>query len=83
MACISVALEFPTLPSPLSLTPPSPPPINVSLQLCCKKPILAASTPPVPFAAAILNPTVIAIINAQLALAEAYIDNLPIKCPRE
>lgn len=83
MACLPLPdVTLPTLPSPLTLDPPALDPVTVGAEFCCK---LASFTTPTyaPFGPAVLNPAVIATINTNLALVQAYLDALPLNCPRE
>lgn len=80
-----IAVTAPDLPSPLSLTPPDPS-VSFDASLCCKLPIvpLGASLsdfvtiPPI-----ILNPAVIAILNALIDKAIVFVNLKPIDCPLE
>lgn len=87
MACIPLPkLDLPTLPAPLSLTPPAPPTVSIdaNLPFCCKVASLAGSfSIPIPIPPLVLNPAVIAIINAALGAVDAYLDALPLSCPKE
>lgn len=83
MACIPLpAVALPVLPAPFSIDPPELPAITIGAEFCCKLPTLSV-TPLIPIPAAILNPAVIALINAASDVINAYIDALPLDCPRE
>lgn len=85
MGCVEVT--FPALPSlgPLSLTPPALPPVDVSVDFCCKIQLIsfAGYAPLGPAVLAIPGASaVVLFINQQLALVDKYIDAIPLKCPR-
>lgn len=83
MAC-TPGLAIPTPPdiSPLTLAPPSLPPISGDLNVCCK--ILSFSwTPVIPIPAEVLNSAVMGAIVAQVAIANAWLDGLGYRCARE
>jgi hypothetical protein len=75
-------LPLPTLPAPLSLSPPVPPALPGIPGLCCKLPISLA-IPPIPIPSAVLNPAVIATLNGYIAVMKAYLRALPLPCPKE
>jgi hypothetical protein len=86
MACIPVpSLPFPVLPAPLSLSPPLPPtpPTVPGAILCCKLPPVPPPPIPIPIPPLILNPALLASLNAFIDQARAYINSLPLKCPVE
>lgn len=86
MACVSI--DFPAVPdiSPLSLTPPGLPAVDLSANFCCKFQLisfagytpLGAAVLAIPGAAA-----AVALINQNLALVDQYIDAQPLRCPRD
>lgn len=82
MACIPVpAVVVPTLPAPLSIDFGALPSISTP-GLCCN--LLAPITlvPPIPLPAAVLNPAVLATINAALHQVQDFLDHLEVPCPR-
>lgn len=87
MACIPIP-EFPALPdiSPFSLTPPPLPSLDLDAELCCKL-LLITWTPTIPLGAITLAvpgaTTIVAGANAALTAINAYLDSLPLSCPRE
>lgn len=84
MSCISLpAVTPPTLPSPLSLTPPSVDPPEFELELCCKLPPIEIPLPPIPLPPLVLNPAVIASLNAYIEQACTYVNSLSLSCPLE
>lgn len=84
MACIALpAVAIPTLPAPLTLTAPVPSLTIPDVSLCCKLPPLPISIPPIPIPSAILNPAVIAALNAFVKQMTSYINALPLSCPLE
>ena len=85
MGCIPVpSISIPTLPAPLTLSPPIPtiPDLGIP-NLCCKLPVQIPPIPPIPIPALILNPAVVATLQAYVKALTAYIDSLPFKCPAE
>jgi hypothetical protein len=85
---MAVCLKAPTvpvpqLPAPLSLAPPSPPSLPTIPGLCCKMPPILPPLPPIPIPALILNPAVIATLNAFIATALGFVNSLAIPCPLE
>lgn len=83
-ACIALPIgTLPTLPSPLSLTAPALPSVPGLPDLCCKLPPLPVSLPPIPIPPLILNSAVITTLNATIALVQAFLVSLPLKCPLE
>ena len=82
MACLALPdIDLPTLPSPLTIAPPALGG-TLNLALCCKIVSITGSIP-VPFPPQVINPPVIAFINTNLALVDAFLDAQPLKCPRE
>jgi hypothetical protein len=55
----------------------------VALTACCKLPVIPPITIPIPIPPLVLNPVVIATINAALQTIDAYLDLLALPCPRE
>lgn len=95
MPCVTIPLPpIPSLPDPLSFGIRTPNPPNISIfplpPLCCVIPIKIPPIPPIPLPqlkAAISTPnaasTVIALINANIALLNTYYDNIQIPCPND
>lgn len=84
MPCIPLpSIVIPTLPSPLSLGTPVPPPLpSLPQGICCKLPV-APPIPPVPsLSATILGPLITAL-NTYIGQINDYLDKVPLKCPRE
>ncbi len=83
MACIPLpTLELPALPTPFGISPPQLPELTGDLGLCCKL-VPYSYKPAIPLSAAVINPTVIALVNAMRFAVLAYLDALPLSCPRE
>lgn len=83
MPCLKVDLPTPpTLPAPLTLEPPPLPPLPTA-KLCCKVEI-EIPIPPILFPGAplIINPALVAVINANLALVKVYLDQIEVPCPK-
>lgn len=83
MPCVAVPkLSLPTLPGPLTLTPPAAPSVSFNPQWCCKLPSYA--TPPIPpIPGVILNPAVVMVLRSAIGAITGYLDAIPLKCPRE
>lgn len=84
MPCIPVpSIVVPTLPAPLTLGTPAPPPLpDLPQGICCKLPV-APPIPPVPgLSATILGPLV-AALNLYIQQLNEFLDKVPLKCPRE
>lgn len=84
MACLPRPdVVFPEIPDPFSLTL-STPPIELDVTLCCR--ILQLSIPPQALPLSI-PPEITQAISAALAYADAtiqaYLDLIPLECPRE
>jgi hypothetical protein len=75
-------VPFPTLPAPLSLSPPAVPDVPQPPGLCCKLPPLTTPPIPIPIPAQILTP-LITTLNGFVAVVKAYLLLKPIKCPLE
>ncbi len=85
MACTTV-IPVPPIPLPpgFSVAPPSLPPIpDIDLQNCCKN--IAFSLPPIPLPLPplVVNPAFIAALTNAMAIVQAYLDSLPLFCPKE
>lgn len=84
MPCVPVpAIVVPTLPAPLTLTPPALPAIP-DLTWCCKIAI-NIPIPPIPWPGGPLaiNPALVLAINVALASVQTFLDGLQVPCPRE
>lgn len=83
MACTPLPqVSAPELPAPLSIDPPSVS-VEFDAAMCCKIIPFAAATPPIPLPPLTLNPAVNAIITENIALVQAFLDSLPLECPKE
>ena len=80
--CLPLSISLPTLPAGFTIPIPTLLPITLDLTFCCK---VASFTIPLPITlpAATIQPAFILAINAALDTIEAYVDALPLKCPRE
>jgi hypothetical protein len=81
MSCTAIAI--PSLPdiTPLTLEPPALPPFAGDLTICCKL-IEFSWTPVIPLGPLVINSTVMALINAQIAIINTWLDVLAVECPR-
>lgn len=87
MPCINIP-DFPSLPdiTPISLTPPALPPLDLSINYCCRLNLLDfAGYVPIP-PVTIFSPTATAIIIAINQVID-QVNNLkrriPLDCPRQ
>lgn len=84
MACIELPdVSAPVLPPPLTITPPSLTTPGLDINLCCKMPPISIPSVPLAIPPIILNPAVIATLNAYIASAVDYINSLSLPCPLE
>ena len=74
---------MPSLPGGITLTPPAPPATEFDADLCCKLLPFAVQPPPLPLPPGVVNAGTAAIIKTTLASVQAYLDALPVSCPRE
>lgn len=84
MACLELPdAPIPTLPSPLSLSPPAIPDAPGLPDYCCKLPI--PPTPPIPIKipSVLINTTFTTTLEAYIEVAKTYIDSLAFTCPLE
>ena len=82
MACVSVQLPaVPSLPDPFTFGV-DPPSFSGDLAVCCKILAFSITPPPIALGAPLLAP-INAAIEAFVAGVEAYIDALPLECPKE
>lgn len=81
MSC--VAVDLPPVPTPpaFAISPPAPPDFP-GVNLCCKLLAFGVPVPPVSLGVAV-PPAALAAINTALETVEAYLDALPLECPRE
>jgi hypothetical protein len=83
--CIAIP-AFPPLPPilPLTITPPALPPLDLTINYCCRLNLfLFVPIPPLP-TLVITSPTVVAILAALTVAMDtisAYLDALPLSCP--
>lgn len=83
MACLPLpTVPFPELPFPLTLGAAIPS-FEFDPNLCCKLLPFPVVIPPIPLPVGVLNPGVVALVQANLQSMTAYFDALPFKCPRE
>lgn len=83
MPCLKLpTVTAPTLPAPLSLAL-SLPSVSFDLNLCCKLPPVPIPLPPIPLPAVVLNPAIIATLNAFIGQVVTYINSLSVPCPIE
>lgn len=83
MSC-KVFGPIPTPPDifPLTVEPPALPPIGGDLDICCKL-VSFSWTPVIPLGPLVINSGVMAVIAAQIAIINSYLDVLTIPCPRD
>lgn len=75
-------IDVPTLGGALSLAPPSLPPINVGLDVCCKH--VQVELPAIaPFPPGVFNVGAALALNAALKTVNEFLDKLPPDCPLE
>lgn len=75
---------LPPLPDifPLTLTPPTLPPISGDLTICCKL-VQFVFVPILPVGPILINSAVMAVINAQIAIVNGFIRAMQLPCPKE
>ena len=84
MACVPIPeIPLPSLPFPITIAPPATPDPGFAADLCCKILQFSIPTPPIPLPVGVVNPATSAIIKSNLAIVMAYIDAIPVNCPRE
>lgn len=84
MACVAIPpIPLPPIPFPLSLTPPDLPPLPFPLGICCQVVQFTLVPPPIPLPPFILNPAFVAGLTAAIKSVQAYIDAIPLTCPKE
>lgn len=82
MACLPLPKASVPSIAPLSVSATIPA-LAFDPDLCCKIPIPQVATPPIPLGPGILNPTVLAVIQSQLAIVVGFVNSLSIPCPKE
>lgn len=83
MPCVELPkLPVPQLPSPFTIAIALPT-ASFDFSLCCKLLPFAIATPPIPIPPIVLNPAVIAALNAGVATVIGYINSLAVPCPLE
>lgn len=87
MSCVSLPeVELPELPSPFTIAPPDLDPIDLSVDFCCKVQLISYA-PFIPLGAVVLAvpgaAAIVATINESLAVIDAYIDAIPLSCPKD
>lgn len=83
MPCLKLpAVTAPTLPAPLSLAL-SLPSVSFNIDLCCKLPPIPTPIPPIPIPPLILNPAIIAALNAFITQVVEFINAQSVPCPIE
>jgi len=70
------------LPPGVSIAPPAPPPLPDNLTLCCKLVQFNIPIPPIPLPPLII-PGLSEVIANFIKGVTAYIDSLPLICPKE
>jgi hypothetical protein len=84
MPCLPLpALPLPSIPAPFSLIPELPKVPSIQLDVCCQAINLGEPNIPIPLPPLVLNTGVIQLMNKGIAVVRAYLDALPIDCPRE
>ena len=84
MACIDLpAPTIPVLGFGLSLEPPSTPPIDFDLTLCCKIAAIHIPAFPLPLPPFTVNASTQAITDAVMDAIQQFLDALPLECPKE
>lgn len=83
MPCLTVPLPtLPTLPSPLTLPVPDAPDVSPP-ETCCKLPTLPIPAIPITIPSVIVNPALVVTMKQYQALMRAYLDQIPVECPKE
>lgn len=86
MGCISPpALPAPpALPSPLSLSPPALPPLDLSIDFCCRYDLISWH-PTIPLGPAVLAipgaSAVVILVNQAMDAIKPYLDAIALDCP--
>ena len=82
--CLALPIPpLPTLPFPLSISPPSLPDPPQLPGFCCKLPPIPYPPIPIHIPPLLLNPAVIVALKGYMKVALAYIHAKPLKCPLE
>jgi hypothetical protein len=84
MACLELPVPvLPTLGLGLNIEPPTLPSFSGDLRLCCKILQFDIVPPPIPLPPLVFNAAVTVSLTAAIAAVQAYIDALPLDCPKE
>lgn len=84
MACVPIpVIPQPVLPSGFNLNPPAPFPLPYPTGICCQTVNFGIGGPPLPLPPFVVNVAFIAALTAAIAVAQAYIDAIPLTCPKE
>lgn len=82
--CVPIpVIPQPVLPSGFSLNPPDPFPLPYPLGVCCQTITFPAVLPPIPLPPFTVNLAFIAAVTAGIRVAQAYLDAIPLTCPKE
>ncbi len=83
MACIEVPkIALPTLGLGLSIGITLPA-LSLDPKFCCKLPLPAIATPPIPLGLNLVPAAVTTAINVYIAAVNTYVNALQFKCPKE
>lgn len=83
MSCLPLPdPTLPTLPDGITLEPELPDLIG-SPELCCKLTSFPFVTPPLPAPVGIVNPALAQLIAGAMTSLKAYVDALPLRCPKD
>lgn len=84
MACVPIpVIPQPVLPFPFSLAPPPLPDLPFELGICCQVVAFSTVPPPLPLPPFIVNPAFVAALHQAIGVAQAYLDAIPLQCPKE
>jgi len=84
MGCLPLPpIPFPVLPAGFSITPPDPYPKPYPPGICCQVIGFPVPSPPLPLPPFVVNPAFIAALTAAMKTVQAYVDAIPLKCPKE
>lgn len=84
MACVPIpVIQQPPLPAGFGFSPPDPFPLPYPNDICCQTIPFPAVAPPLPLPSFILNLAFIAAVTAGIGVAQAYMDSIPLTCPKE
>ncbi len=83
MACLPLPIpQLPTLPSGFSVEAPGLPEFSGDIALCCKL-VHYNFEFPITLGPLVINSTLLIAINAAIDTVQAYLDALPLDCPRD